>query len=181
MLLNKNIKTVLVTLHCSMKQALDRITIQNELDAIINANLGCKLFGIEKPVIAVAALNPHAGENGLFGNEEKNIIEPAIKLAQDMGINAIGPFPGDTVFMNAKNGKYDIVVSQYHDQGLIPIKYEGIDEGVNVTIGIDFLRTSPDHGTAFDIAGKNIASAKSFINSIHTIKAMQRVGKNPLK
>ena len=98
-----------------------------------------------------------------------------------MGINVIGPFPGDTVFMNAKNGKYDIVVSQYHDQGLIPIKYEGIDEGVNVTIGIDFLRTSPDHGTAFDIAGKNIASAKSFINSIHTIKTMQRVGKNPLK
>ena len=181
MLLNKHIKTVLVTLHCSMKQALDRITIQNELDAIINADLGCKLFGIEKPVIAVAALNPHAGENGLFGNEEKNIIEPAIKLAQDMGINAIGPFPGDTVFMNAKNGKYDIVVSQYHDQGLIPIKYEGIDEGVNVTIGIDFLRTSPDHGTAFDIAGKNIASAKSFINSIHTIKALQKVGKSPLK
>ena len=142
MLLNKHIKTVLVTLHCSMKQALDRITIQNELDAIINADLGCKLFGIENPVIAVAALNPHAGENGLFGNEEKNIIEPAIKLAQNMGIDAIGPIPGDTVFMNAKNGKFDVVVSQYHDQGLIPIKYEGIDEGVNVTIGIDFLRTS---------------------------------------
>ena len=126
----------------------------------------------------VAALNPHAGENGLFGSEEKNIIEPAIKLAQDMGINAIGPFPGDTVFMNAKNGKYDIVVSQYHDQGLIPIKYEGIDEGVNVTIGINFLRTSPDHGTAFDIAGKSLANPQSLISAINLAYEMSYNKKN---
>ena len=124
------------------------------------------MFGIKDPIIAVAALNPHAGEEGLFGNEEKEIIKPAIKLAIEQGIDARGPFPGDTVFMNAKMGKYDVVVSQYHDQGLIPIKYNGIEDGVNITLGLDFIRTSTDHGTAFDIAGKGVASMESFISAI---------------
>ena len=132
------------------------------------------MFGIKDPIIAVAALNPHAGEEGLFGNEEKIIIEPAIQLAKEKGIDARGPFPADTVFMKAKKGQYDIVVAQYHDQGLIPIKYEGIDEGVNITVGIDFIRTSPDHGTAFDIAGKNLASPKSFIKAINTIFSIKK-------
>ena len=137
------------------------------------------MFGIKDPIIAVAALNPHAGEMGLFGNEEKVVIEPAIELAKEKGIDARGPFPGDTVFMNAKNGHYDIVVAQYHDQGLIPIKYEGIDKGVNITVGIDFIRTSPDHGTAFDIAGKNLASPESFINAINIANFIKNSGKYP--
>ena len=168
MLVNNSIKTVLVTLHCSMSDALQMITIENELKAIEHAYLGAKMFGISKPIIAVAALNPHAGEMGLFGDEEKKIIEPAIQLAKEKGIDARGPFPGDTVYMSAKKGKYDIVVSQYHDQGLIPIKYEGIDDGVNITVGLEFIRTSPDHGTAFDIAGKNKASPKSFMKAMNT-------------
>jgi len=151
-----------------MSDALKMITIENEFKAIKHAYWGAKMFGVSKPIIAVAALNPHAGEMGLFGDEEKKIIEPAIKLAKEEGIDARGPFPGDTVYMNAKKGDYDIVVSQYHDQGLIPIKYEGIDEGVNITVGLEYIRTSPDHGTAFDIAGLNKASPESFIKAIKT-------------
>jgi 4-hydroxythreonine-4-phosphate dehydrogenase len=169
MLCNDSIKTILVTLHCSILEAVEKISVEDEFKAIQHAYIGAKMFGIKDPIIAVAALNPHAGEEGLFGNEEKIIIEPAIQLAKEKGIDARGPFPADTVFMKAKKGQYDIVVAQYHDQGLIPIKYEGIDEGVNITVGIDFIRTSPDHGTAFDIAGKNLASPKSFIKAINTI------------
>ena len=169
MLCNDSIKTILVTLHCSILEAVEKISVEDEFKAIQHAYIGAKMFGIKNPIIAVAALNPHAGEEGLFGNEEKIIIEPAIQLAKEKGIDARGPFPADTVFMKAKKGQYDIVVAQYHDQGLIPIKYEGIDEGVNITVGIDFIRTSPDHGTAFDIAGKNLASPKSFIKAINTI------------
>ena len=179
MLSNNNIKTVLVTLHCSMAEALKKICVENEFKAIKNAYIGANMFGIKDPIIAVAALNPHAGEMGLFGNEEKVFIEPAIELAKEKGIDARGPFPGDTVFMNAKNGQYDIVVAQYHDQGLIPIKYEGIDKGVNITVGIDFIRTSPDHGTAFDIAGKNLASPESFIYAINTANLIKDSGKYP--
>ena len=179
MLCNDSIKTVLVTLHCSMAEALKKINVEHEFKAIKNAYIGAKMFGIKDPIIAVAALNPHAGEMGLFGNEEEVFIEPAIELAKGKGIDARGPFPGDTVFMNAKNGHYDIVVAQYHDQGLIPIKYEGIDKGVNITIGIDFIRTSPDHGTAFDIAGKNLASPESFINAINTAFTLKNSGKYP--
>ena len=166
MLLNKDIKTVLVTLHCPLVEVIKRINIQKEIDAIKLAFQGAQMFGKINPIIAVAALNPHAGEEGLFGTEEKEVIKPAIKLAIKEGIDARGPFSGDTVFMDAKMGKYDVVVAQYHDQGLIPIKYNGIEDGVNITLGLDFVRTSPDHGTAFDIAGKGIASTKSFISAI---------------
>ena len=173
MLCNDSIKTILVTLHCSILEAVEKISVEDEFKAIQHAYIGAKMFGIKDPIIAVAALNPHAGEEGLFGNEEKIIIEPAIQLAKEKGIDARGPFPADTVFMKAKKGQYDIVVAQYHDQGLIPIKYEGIDEGVNITVGIDFIRTSPDHGTAFDIAGKNLASPKSFIKAINTLLSIK--------
>jgi len=110
----------------------------------------------------VAGLNPHAGEGGLFGKEEIETISPAIEAAKKEGINASGPWPGDTVFMQARLGKFDIVVAQYHDQGLIPVKYMGLEQGVNITLGLPFVRTSPDHGTAFDIAGKGVADATSF-------------------
>lgn len=111
--------------------------------------------------MAVAGLNPHAGEGGLFGEEEITIIGPAIAAARTEGIDASGPWPGDTVFMQARKGRFDIVVAQYHDQGLIPVKYLGVEKGVNVTLGLPFIRTSPDHGTAFDIAGTGAADAES--------------------
>ena len=111
--------------------------------------------------MAVAGLNPHAGEHGKFGREDLDVIAPAIARARAQGIEASGPWPGDTIFMRARRGDFDIVVAQYHDQGLIPIKYLGLDEGVNVTVGLPFVRTSVDHGTAFDIAGLGIADPAS--------------------
>ena len=118
-------------------------------------------MGIAQPRIAVAGLNPHAGENGKFGREEIDIIAPAIAQARADGIDVTGPWPGDTIFMRARRGEFDIVVAQYHDQGLIPVKYLGVDEGVNVTVGLPFVRTSVDHGTAFDIAGRGVADPSS--------------------
>ncbi len=114
-------------------------------------------FGHERPRIAVAALNPHAGENGRFGDEEKRIIDPAILMAAEVGIDVTGPFPADTIFNRALAGKFDCVVAMYHDQGLIPIKLLAWREAVNLTLGLPIIRTSPGHGTAFDIAGSNRA------------------------
>ena len=119
-----------------------------------------------RPRVAVAGLNPHAGEGGLFGREEIEIIAPAIETARAEQIDASGPWPGDTVFMQARRGRFDVVVAQYHDQGLIPVKYLGVEDGVNITLGLPFVRTSPDHGTAFDIAGQGIADAGSLSTAI---------------
>ena len=118
-------------------------------------------MGIAKPRIAVCGLNPHAGENGMFGDEEQRIIGPAIDAARRTGIDAHGPFPADTVFIAAAAGDWDLVVAMYHDQGLIPVKLLGWDKAVNVTVGLPIVRTSPDHGTAFDIAGQGKASEGS--------------------
>ena len=161
MLANDELRVVLVTIHCSLREALDRIDKASVISAIQLAHDGTQVFGIEKPRIAVAGLNPHAGESGLFGREEIDIISPAIREARSTGIDVSGPWPGDTVFMQARAGKFDVVVAQYHDQGLIPVKYLGIENGVNITLGLPFVRTSPDHGTAFDIAGQVIADAAS--------------------
>ena len=139
--------------------------LQNERRATF-AKYEAVPLGIERPRIAVAGLNPHAGEAGLFGDEEIRIIRPAIAAARAEGIDASGPWPGDTVFMQARNGRFDIVVAQYHDQGLIPVKYLGLERGVNITLGLPFVRTSPDHGTAFDIAGRGIADATSLQTAI---------------
>ncbi|MEM8974192.1 MAG: 4-hydroxythreonine-4-phosphate dehydrogenase PdxA [Pseudomonadota bacterium] len=161
MLANDELRVVLVTIHCSLREAIDRIDRPAVTSAIQLAHDGTREFGIEKPRVAVAGLNPHAGESGLFGQEEIEIISPAIEEARNAGIDVSGPWPGDTVFMQARAGKFDVVVAQYHDQGLIPVKYLGIENGVNITLGLPFVRTSPDHGTAFDIAGKGIADAAS--------------------
>jgi 4-hydroxythreonine-4-phosphate dehydrogenase len=161
MLMNDNLRVILVTIHVSLREALEQVTMESELRTIRLAHQAMTQLGIEKPRIAVAGLNPHAGEHGLFGTEDETIIKPAIQRAQEEDINASGPWPGDTVFMNARKGQFDIVVAQYHDQGLIPIKYLGVDEGVNITVGLSFVRTSVDHGTAFDIAGTGTASAAS--------------------
>ncbi|MEO0809420.1 MAG: 4-hydroxythreonine-4-phosphate dehydrogenase PdxA [Pseudomonadota bacterium] len=161
MLANRDLRVVLVTIHCALSAAIERITQENVLNAIRFAHDGTRQFGIAHPRIAVAGLNPHAGEGGLFGHEETKFIAPAIAEARAAGMDVSGPWPGDTVFMQARQGRFDVVVAQYHDQGLIPVKYLGLEEGVNITLGLPFIRTSPDHGTAFDIAGRGIADPAS--------------------
>jgi 4-hydroxythreonine-4-phosphate dehydrogenase len=161
MLANAELRTVLVTVHCALRQAIDLVTTERVLQTLRIAHRSAALWGQARPRIAVAGLNPHAGEGGLFGDEELRVIAPAIAAAQAEGIDARGPFAPDTVFMRARRGEFDLVVAQYHDQGLIPVKYLGVEEGVNVTLGLPFVRTSPDHGTAFDIAGTGRADPSS--------------------
>jgi len=179
MLANAELRTVLVSIHVSLRDALDRVTRENVLRTIEIADQSLRRSGLARPRIAVAGLNPHAGENGLFGREEIDIIAPAVGLARTRGIDAHGPFPPDTVFMRARGlREFDVVIAMYHDQGLIPVKYLGIDDGVNVTLGLPFVRTSPDHGTAFDIAGKagrdgrGLADPRSLIGAIRQAAAL---------
>lgn len=160
-LANDELRVILVSIHVSLFDAIQAITIDNELRTFRLAQAACQAFGIEKPRIAVAGLNPHASENGLFGREDLEVIVPAIHQAKLEGLDISGPWPGDTVFMRARRGEFDIVVAQYHDQGLIPVKYLSVDHGVNITIGLPFIRTSVDHGTAFDIAGTGLAEHSS--------------------
>ena len=161
MLANQELKVLLATIHVALSDVPRLITQERELRSIRLAHQACVQAGIPHPRVAVAGLNPHAGEDGKFGREDIDIIGPAIAQAVAEGVDASGPWPGDTIFMRARRGEFDIVVAQYHDQGLIPIKYLGVDEGVNVTVGLPFVRTSVDHGTAFDIAGKGVADAAS--------------------
>jgi 4-hydroxythreonine-4-phosphate dehydrogenase len=162
MLANHELRTILVTIHVPLREAIEQITLAAVADTISIAHAGLQKLGIAHPRIAVAGLNPHAGEGGLMGREEIEIIAPAIAQARTQGIDASGPWPGDTVFMRARGFRdFDVVVAMYHDQGLIPVKYLGIEQGVNITVGLPFIRTSVDHGTAFDIAGQGIADASS--------------------
>lgn len=171
MLANDELRTVLVSIHLSLRQAIEAVTFDNVLltlriaHSAVGASLG------RPPRIAVAGLNPHAGEAGLFGSEEQTIIAPAIAAALAEGLLVSGPFAPDTVFMRARHtpakaGEFDVVVAMYHDQGLIPVKYLGVEQGVNVTLGLPLVRTSPDHGTAFDIAGRGTADASSLIAAV---------------
>lgn len=161
MLVNDRLRVILATIHIALSEVSPTLTTALELRTIELAQQACQAMGIVSPRIGVAGLNPHAGEHGKFGREDLDIIAPAITQAQARGINASGPWPGDTLFMRARMGEFDICVAQYHDQGLIPIKYLGIDQGVNITVGLPFVRTSVDHGTAFDIAGKGVADPSS--------------------
>lgn len=161
MLANDELRVILATIHVALTQVGPLITYETELETIRLAQRACLQAGIRQPRVAVAGLNPHAGEEGRFGQEEIQVITPAIEQARKEGIDASGPWPGDTIFMRARRGEFDIVVAQYHDQGLIPVKYLGVDQGVNVTVGLPFVRTSVDHGTAFDIAGQGIADPGS--------------------
>jgi 4-hydroxythreonine-4-phosphate dehydrogenase len=161
MLANDELRVILVTIHVALRQAIELVTRERVLRTIHLAYRACRAYGIERPRIAVAGLNPHAGEGGMFGTEDDDEIAPAIEDARRQGIDASGPWPGDTIFMRARRGEFDIVVAQYHDQGLIPVKYLGIEQGVNVTVGLPFVRTSVDHGTAFDIAGTGKADHAS--------------------
>ena len=155
------LRVALATAHLPLMDVRNVLTIGKVYDPIDLGHQFCRQLGIEKPRIAVCGLNPHAGENGMFGDEETRIIRPAIEAAKRIGIDAHGPFPGDTVFIGAAAGDWDLVVAMYHDQGLIPVKLLGWDKAVNVTVGLPIVRTSPDHGTAFDIAGQGRASEGS--------------------
>ena len=161
MLMNDELRVALVTVHASLRNAIEKITIDRELSVIRLAQGAVQRFAVARPRVAVAGLNPHASENGMFGREDLDIVAPAIARAREEGIDATGPWPGDTVFMRARRGEFDVVVAQYHDQGLIPVKYLGVERGVNVTLGLPFVRTSVDHGTAFDIAGRGVADPES--------------------
>jgi 4-phospho-D-threonate 3-dehydrogenase / 4-phospho-D-erythronate 3-dehydrogenase len=166
MLATPVLRVVLVTIHVALRTAIERLDVAAEIRAIRFADQGARALGVVRPRIAVAGLNPHAGEGGLFGDEEGRIIAPAIAAARAEGFDVSGPWPGDTVFLQAREGRFDVVVAQYHDQGLIPIKYLGLAEGVNVTLGLPFVRTSPDHGTAFDIAGQGVADPASLLAAL---------------
>lgn len=166
MLTSGNFRVIHVSTHVSLRDACDRVKKQRVLEVIKLANDTLKSMGIDNPQIAVAGLNPHAGESGIFGREEINEIIPAIEEARKLGINVEGPIAPDTVFLKAKNGQYNIVVAMYHDQGHIPTKLLAFDTGVNITVGLPIIRTSVDHGTAFDIAGKGIARGDSMIEAL---------------
>ena len=166
MLIGKPLRVILVTIHTALKNVPSLITKSKVLKTIRLAKKACDMLNIRNPRIAVAGLNPHAGEAGIFGDEEIKKIIPAVKEAIKEGIPVSGPYPPDTIFHKAYKGEVDIVVCMYHDQGLIPLKMIAFDKGVNITIGLPFVRTSPDHGTAYDIAWKGIANPSSMIEAI---------------
>ena len=174
MLINDHLRVILATIHIPLSEVAPALSVELELRTIELAQQACQAMGIAAPRIGVAGLNPHAGEQGKFGREELELIAPAIASARARGIDASGPWPGDTLFMRARNGEFDICVAQYHDQGLIPIKYLGVDKGVNITVGLPFVRTSVDHGTAFDIAGKNVADPSSLRVAFETALSLLR-------
>ena len=171
MLTTPNLRVIHLTTHIGLIDAINSITPERTYTVVKLAYDTLKNAGFENPRVAVCGINPHAGENGLFGyGEEEEKLEPGIKKAQAEGINVIGPLPADTLFFRAGRGDFDIVVACYHDQGHAPIKVMGIEDGVNITVGLKggIIRTSVDHGTAFDIAGKSLAGDKSMIAAINS-------------
>ena len=168
MMAGKTLRVTLVTIHCALKAVPSLLSIEAILKLIRLTNLSLKKdFAITSPRIAVAGLNPHAGENNLFGDEEELLIQPAVQQGQQEGIDVSGPFPPDTIFFTAvEDTRYDTVICMYHDQGLIPFKLLHFHNGVNVTIGLSIVRTSVDHGTAYDIAGKGIARCDSLVEAV---------------
>jgi len=164
---HKGLRVVLCTIHEALFELRHSFKIGSVFDPIDLAHQALvEWFGIEKPRIAVCGLNPHASENGQFGDEEKRVIEPAILMARQQGMDVAGPFAADTIFIKAAQGQYDLVVAMYHDQGLIPVKLLDFNGSVNLTLGLPIVRTSPDHGTAFDIAGRNKADPGSIKSAI---------------
>ncbi len=172
------LKLALATIHEALFEIRNKFTIGCVFEPIDLLNTALKeYFHFDNPKIGVAALNPHAGEDGQFGDEEQRIISPAILLAQEQGINCNGPFPADTLFLRAARGEFDGIVAMYHDQAMIPVKLLDFEQAVNVTIGIPIIRTSPAHGTAFDIAGRNLANPASVKSAITTAIQMAKTKK----
>jgi 4-hydroxythreonine-4-phosphate dehydrogenase len=173
MMAAESLRVVLVTTHIRFSDVPAAVTAQKVLRT---AEIAChalrREFGIRRPRLALAGLNPHAGEGGAFGDEEIRVLGPAVESAQDRGVRLEGPHPPDTVFFRARSGEFDAVIALYHDQGLIPFKLVHFSDGVNVTLGLPFPRTSPDHGTAYDIAGRGIADVSSMASAIRLAAAM---------
>jgi 4-hydroxythreonine-4-phosphate dehydrogenase len=174
MLVTEELRVIHVSTHVSLKEAIERVRPDRERAVIRLARDALSKLDVEEPKIAVAGLNPHAGENGLFGDEDDERITPAVAEAREEGIDVTGPLPPDTVFARARRGDFDMVVVQYHDQGHIPIKLMGFEGGVNVTVGLPFFRTSVDHGTAFDIAGTGKADHSSMRAAIELARDLAR-------
>ena len=171
-----DLKLALATIHEGLFDIRHRFTIGTVFEPIDLLNDALKqYFGIKQPRIAVCGLNPHAGEDGQFGDEERRVISPTILMAQESGIDCSGPYPADTVYLKALAGEFDGVVAMYHDQGLIPVKMLAFDKAVNVTIGLPIIRTSPSHGTAFDIAGKGLANESSMKEAIKLAVDMAKI------
>lgn len=176
MLANDELRTVLLSTHLSLREALDAITTEGLLETLLITDRSLRAFGLAAPRIAVAAVNPHAGENGLFGDEESRLLAPAIARARSKGLVVSDPLAPDTVYMRARGFRdFDVVIAMYHDQGLIPVKYLGIEHGVNITLGLPFVRTSPDHGTAYDIAKAGVADPSSMLAAIAQADRLSRI------
>ncbi|MFZ1074086.1 MAG: 4-hydroxythreonine-4-phosphate dehydrogenase PdxA [Verrucomicrobiia bacterium] len=168
------LRVALATIHISIKSVPKKLTVEKIALAIELAAQACRDLQLPRARVAVCGLNPHAGEGGEFGDEEIKTITPAVFAAQKRGLDVVGPLSGDTVFHYALQGDFDAVVAMYHDQGLAPLKAVAFDTGVNWTLGLPFIRTSPDHGTAYDIAGKGIASPSSMISAIRLAKQLAK-------
>lgn len=174
MLAVDDLRATMVTLHISLRQALESLTPELVYEVMEITDTGLKRMGISRPKLGIPGINPHAGENKLFGEEEDNIILPAIELARKHGLNCEGPFPPDTVFLEHQKGRFDAVVAMYHDQALIPLKLFGFERAVNITLGLPLIRTSPDHGTAFELAPLLKANPLSMIEAIKTAVRMSQ-------
>ncbi|MFC2038317.1 4-hydroxythreonine-4-phosphate dehydrogenase PdxA [Chloroflexota bacterium] len=168
MLTTGPLRVVHLTTHFSLRDACDQVTRDNILGKLKLTHQSFEKWGFDHPSIAVAALNPHGSEGGLFGHEENEHIIPAVEGAIKLGIDARGPFPADSVFVRAIHGEFDVVLAMFHDQGHIPIKVHGFENSVSVALGLPFVRTSVDHGTAFEIAGKGIADSQSLVEAFKT-------------
>lgn len=168
MLVTKTLRCVHLTTHHSLRQACDLVTKDRILGKLRLTHRSFETWGLRAPRIGVAALNPHGSEHGMFGDEEEREIAPAVEIARSEGIDARGPYPADSIFNRAIDGALDVVLAMYHDQGHIPIKVHGFAESVSVALGLPIIRTSVDHGTAFDIAGKGIADETSMIEALVT-------------
>lgn len=166
------IRVVLATTHLPLRQVPDQLSGPKIELAIELAAESCRLLGLPRARVGVCGLNPHAGEGGKLGTEEQSVIEPAIRAAREKGLDASGPHPADSLFYYAFKGDYDVVVAMYHDQGLAPLKMIGFESGINWTLGLPFVRTSPDHGTAYDIAGKSVASPSSMLAALGLAKKL---------
>lgn len=166
------LRTVLVSIHVSLREAIAAVTAAQVLQTLCITAAHFQRMGVPSVRIAVAGLNPHGGEGGLFGREEIEAIAPAVMMARADGLEVFGPLAPDTVFMRARRGEFDVVIAMYHDQGLIPVKLMGLDDGVNTTLGLPFVRTSPDHGTAFDLVGSGQASPSSLLAAIVAAQTM---------
>ncbi|MBX9737742.1 MAG: 4-hydroxythreonine-4-phosphate dehydrogenase PdxA [Phycisphaerales bacterium] len=174
-----SLRVILASIHIPLRDVAEKLTSWKVQTAIELGERACREMGIARPRVAVAGINPHAGENGLFGDEDERIVKPAVERAREAGMDVRGPVPGDAVFLQALKGEHDLVVAMYHDQGLIPVKIVDRERTVNVTVGLNWegkrvIRTSPAHGTANDIAGKNIADATSMLEAMRLAAKLWR-------